>query len=108
LEYLPGVLAGIQAVQGQVPYLCEAGELPADSPHTSSLLALQRVADIVHAELEALTDTLALTAQSEGNEWVDGEIPTYFEFEALPGYDCHVSSSAACRAVSFFVKPPRD
>ena len=91
LEYLPGVLSGIQAVQGSVPYLCETVDIAVDSPHTASLLALQRVADIVYSELEKLTDVLAAKSQIEGNEWIDGDATTYFEFETLPGYDCNVS-----------------
>ena len=91
LEYLPGVLAGIQAVQGQVPYLCEVGALEKESPQLMSLLVLQRAMDAIHAELEALMDTIAAKAAIAGNEWIDGDDPTYFEFEALPGYECGVS-----------------
>lgn len=100
LEYLPGVLAGIQAVQGQVPYQSEVRDLAADSPYAAALIALQRAADAVHAALEALTDDIARVAAAEGNEWVDGDGPTYFEFEALPGYDCCVRVCGARRAVA--------
>lgn len=72
LEHLPGVLAGIQAVQGQVPYLCEVRDLPSDSPYATSLLAVQRVLDMVHAELEARTEALAALSAVPGNEWIDG------------------------------------
>ena len=72
LEYLPGVLAGIQAVQGQVPYQCEVRDLPADSPYATSLLAVQRLLDMVHTELEVRTETLAGLAGVAGNEWIDG------------------------------------
>lgn len=88
LEYLPGVLAGIQAVQGQVPFLCEVAALARGAPQLTALLALQRAMDAIHAELEALTDTIAEKAAVAGNEWIDGDAPTYFEFEALPGYEC--------------------
>lgn len=90
LEYLPGVLSGIQAVQGSVPYLCETVDLPLDSPHMASLIALQRVSDLVYAELEKLTEVLAAKALMENNDWLDGDATTYFEFETLPGYDCKV------------------
>jgi hypothetical protein len=95
LEYLPGVLAGIQAVQGQVPYLCEVGALASDSPHGSSLLTLQRALDCVHSELERHTDKLAALAGQEGNVWLDAEdAAVYFEFETLAGYTCNVRLEA--------------
>lgn len=97
LEYLPGVLAGIQAVQGQVPYLCEVGALEKEAAQLTALLALQRAMDAIHAELEALMDTIAAKAAVAGNEWVDGDEPTYFEFEALPRYECGVSAGAPRR-----------
>ena len=91
LEYLPGVLTGIQAVQGQVPYLCECSALPPDSPYTASLLALQRALDLVHSELDAHTERLAALAAAPGNEWIDAEGGAlYFEFETVPGYTCNV------------------
>jgi hypothetical protein len=91
LEYLPGVLTGIQAVQGQVPYLCECSALPPDSPYTASLLALQRALDLVHGELDAHTERLAALAAQPGNEWIDAEGGAlYFEIETVPGYTCNV------------------
>ena len=95
LEYLPGVLTGIQAVQGQVPYLCEVGALPGDSPYAASLLSLQRALDLVHRELDQHTERLAALAAQPGNEWIDSEDSAiYFEIEAVPGYTCNVSVGA--------------
>jgi hypothetical protein len=105
LEYLPGVLTGIQAVQGQVPYLCEVRDLPTDGPYTASLLALQRAMDLVHSQLDVLTEKLGDLASQPGNEWVDSEgAALYFEIETVPGYTCNVSIFL-CSAGSLLVKP---
>ena len=108
LEYLPGVLMGIQAVQGQVPYLCEAAALPGDSPYTASLLALQRAMDLVHAELERHTDRLAALAAQAGNEWIDAEgTALYFEIETVPGYTCNVRGAGPAGAAASSRAPLR-
>ena len=92
LEYLPGVLTGIQAVQGQVPYICEVRDLPADGAYTASLLALQRALDMVHSQLDHYTEKLAALSEKPGNEWIDSEDASlYFEIETTPGYTCNVS-----------------
>jgi hypothetical protein len=95
LEYLPGVLAGIQAVQGQVPYLCEVADLPRDSPHTASLLTLQRALNLMFDALESHTEALAARA-ADGNAWLDADdAAIYFEFETVPGYTCNVRAGCA-------------
>lgn len=92
LEYLPGVLAGIQAVQGQVPYLCEVKDLPHDAPSATTLLALQRALDLIHGELERHTGRLSELALADGGAWLDADdAALYFEFEAPAGYTCNVS-----------------
>lgn len=92
LQHLVGALTGIQAVQGQVPYLCEVRDLPADGPYAASLLALQRAMDLVHNQLDVMTEKLADLATKPGNEWVDSEgAAIYFEIETVPGYTCNVS-----------------
>ena len=100
LQYLPGALTGIQAVQGQVPYLCEVRDLPADGPYAASLLALQRAMDLVHNQLDVMTEKLGDLATKPGNEWVDSEgAAIYFEIETVPGYTCNVSSFLSVRCI---------
>jgi hypothetical protein len=90
LEYLPGVLQGIQAVQGQIPYLCEYRDVPADSPHRHSLRALEAVIDTVHAEISAAEGKLAALAEG-GAAWLaEDDASVYFEFAARAGFTCNV------------------
>lgn len=97
LEYLPGVLQGIQAVQGQIPYISEVRELPGDSPQSRGLAYLGRAIDIIYEELQRLEPRLA-TVATEGNSWLEADDATvYFEFEALPGYTCNVSANDSRR-----------
>jgi hypothetical protein len=94
LEYLPGVLQGIQAVQGQIPYISEVQDLPGEGGPARALGTLDRALTIIHAELQALEPRLAEAAAS-GNSWLESEdSQTYFEFEALPGYSCNVRRGA--------------
>lgn len=96
LEYLPGVLQGIQAVQGQIPYLCEYKDLPADSPQRTSLRALEAAIDSVHAEVTAAEPRLAELAETGGCGWLnEDDVAVYFEFEARPDHTCNVSAAAS-------------
>ena len=105
LEYLPGVLVGIQAVQGQVPYLCEVRDLPPSGTHAAALLTLQRAADTAFDLLEAHTDALAARAKEAGAEWLDDDdTNVYFELQAVAGYTCGVRRRAAATA---HVRAPR-
>ena len=51
LEYLPGVLQGIQGVQGQIPYVSELRDLAPDSAELAALAAVDRAIAICHGEL---------------------------------------------------------
>lgn len=90
LEYLPGVLQGIQGVQGQIPYLAELRELPLESPQLMSIAHIDRAIRILYNELsDRLEAKLAKLAASGENSWLeDDEASLFFEFEALPGYTC--------------------
>jgi hypothetical protein len=91
LEYLPGVLQGIQAVQGQIPYISEVTDLPPESASAKALAVLDRAITIIHSELQELDGKLE-EAAAAGNSWLEAEeTSVYFEFEALPGYTCNVS-----------------
>jgi hypothetical protein len=90
LEFLPGVLQGIQAVQGQIPYIAEFSDLPADSPHRRSLHTLAAAIDTIHAEALALEPRVAELAAG-GASWLEEEdTAVYFEFEARPEHTCNV------------------
>ncbi|RYG52099.1 hypothetical protein EON67_01955 [archaeon] len=90
LEYLPGVLQGIQAVQGQIPFIGEVEELDPDSPHMTSLRALGAAVDVIHHEVTAAEPELARMV-AEGASWLEEEdAAVYFEFEAAPGFTLNV------------------
>jgi hypothetical protein len=111
LEYLPGVLQGIQAVQGQIPYQSEHKDLSSGSPTQVSLAYLERAMSIIFNEVSAHEETIAKLA-AQGNAWLDDdEANVYFEFETLPGYTCNVSDvplSPPERAPSHPTPPRRD
>lgn len=90
LEYLPGVLQGIQAVQGQIPYLSEHKDLVPGSEAQASLAHLERAMNMLYNEISAHEESLAALAK-KGNAWLDDDdAHVYFEFETLPGYTCNV------------------
>lgn len=90
LEYLPGVLQGIQGVQGQIPFLAELRELPLESPQLMSIAHIDRAIRVLYNELsDRLEAKLSKLATSGENSWLeDEEASLFFEFEALPGYTC--------------------
>jgi hypothetical protein len=91
LEYLPGVLQGIQAVQGQIPYMCEYKDLPAGSGAHTALKSLEHAQAAIYAAVSAHEGALAELAAQGGNEWLDADdAAVYFEFDARPGYTCNV------------------
>lgn len=93
LEFLPGVLQGIQAVQGQVPFMCEYKDLPGDSPQRRSLRSLEAAIDTINEQITELEPRLADLAAA-GASWLeDDDAAVYFEFEARPGHSCNVSAS---------------
>ncbi len=92
LEYLPGVLQGIQAVQGQIPYVAEVQDLPPNSDTAKALAVLDRAMLIIHNELQRLEPKLTTLAGRKGNSWLEDENSSlYFEFEAQSSYSCYVS-----------------
>jgi hypothetical protein len=94
LEHLPGVLQGIQAVQGQIPYIAEFQALDKDSSHAKSLRTLSAAIDTIHAEIVALEPRVAELAEG-GATWLeDDDTALYFEFEARPEHTCNVSVEA--------------
>jgi len=93
LEYLPGVLQGIQGVQGQIPYVSELRDLAPESAELAALAAVDRAIAICHGELsDRLEGKLGALAASGEHAWLEQDDATiYFEFESLPGYSCEVS-----------------
>lgn len=90
LEFLPGVIQGVQAVQGQIPYIAEFRELEADSPHKKSLLTLATAIDTIHAEVVALEPRVAELAAGTAPWLEEEDVAVYFEFEARPEHTCNV------------------
>lgn len=96
LDYLPGVLQGIQAVQGQIPYLSEHKDLAAGSDTQVSLAYVERAMHMLYKEMSAHEEALAALAK-KGNAWLDEEdAAVYFEFETLPGYTLNVCTGPLC------------
>lgn len=90
-DHLPGALQGIQAVQGQIPYLCEYKDLTAAHEAYRDLKVLEHAAAAIHSALDAAGPDLAAAAAEPGNEWIDADdAALYFEFEARPGFTCNV------------------
>lgn len=100
LEYLPGVLQGIQAVQGQIPFIGEVEELEPDSTHMTSLRALGAAVDVIHHEVTAAEPELARMV-AEGAAWLEEEdAAVYFEFEAAPGFTLNVCGYTSARVLA--------
>ncbi len=92
LEYLPGVLQGIQAVQGQIPYVSEVQDLAPDGGPARALGTLDRALSIIYEELQGPLEAKLAEVAAKGNSWIESDdAQLYFEFEALPGYSCNVS-----------------
>lgn len=93
---LGSTLAGVQRVQGAIPFYAETASLEEGSVPGKCLAALGSAMEFISEEMTGVVDEIAELAETE--TWLDSEgAALYFEFEATERLNLEVSAAAPSR-----------